>query len=190
MVFTEAHAHRVQLHYRPDLHQPCEGPREIRALRPHPHVRRTVFVSTCLLAGTTRQLVPAQGASATRVSGMAAAKPFDVVLFGATGFTGRFIARTLSRLAGRQRLRIAVAGRDAARLGRIADELVASGDAASRPGVIIADVARPESLEAMATQARAVISAVGPFRHYGAAVVRGASVGSRLKVASRVPRHI
>lgn len=52
----------------------------------------------------------------------------------------------------------AIAGRDPKKLDALAAELE------PKPGVIVADVAKPDTLAAMAQQAKVLINTVGPFR--------------------------
>lgn len=95
----------------------------------------------------------------------------DIVVFGATGFTGERICRYLYAQGLHERLRIAIAGRSRPRLLKVLPDV---GDGRERVAVIVADVGDDESLRAMAAAARVVINAVGPYRFYGAAVVRAA----------------
>ncbi|MFB8758288.1 saccharopine dehydrogenase family protein [Streptomyces nigra] len=89
-------------------------------------------------------------------------RPYDVVLFGATGFVGVLTAQYLATHAP-EGLRWAVAGRDKAKL----EALRASLPAGSGPGVLEADVADPASVRRLAEQARVVASTVGPYVRYG-----------------------
>jgi short subunit dehydrogenase-like uncharacterized protein len=86
-----------------------------------------------------------------------------VVLYGATGFTGRQAARYLGVHAPAG-LRFAVAGRR-----RDALEAVRAESGAA--GVIVADSADPAAVDAMVAQARVVASTAGPFARYGSHVV-------------------
>ncbi|WP_242344489.1 saccharopine dehydrogenase family protein [Anaeromyxobacter terrae] len=90
-------------------------------------------------------------------------KPYDVTLFGATGYTGRQAARYLSEHAP-PGLRWAVAGRSGARLELVEAEAHASG-------VVVADSAEPASIEAMVAGTRVLATTVGPFAHHGGPVV-------------------
>lgn len=90
----------------------------------------------------------------------------SVVVFGATGVTGRRVAAYLAERAGETGARWAVAGRDAAKLERVPGEI---GVAA--PETIVADVADPGSLAAMAARTRVVLNLVGPYTPYGEPVV-------------------
>ncbi|MFE5188997.1 saccharopine dehydrogenase family protein [Streptomyces sp. NPDC056628] len=89
-------------------------------------------------------------------------RPYDVVLFGATGFVGVLTAEYLAAHAP-EGLRWAVAGRGKAKL----EALRASLPEGSEPGVLEADVADPASLRRLAEQARVVASTVGPYVRYG-----------------------
>ncbi|HET9975976.1 MAG TPA: saccharopine dehydrogenase NADP-binding domain-containing protein [Burkholderiaceae bacterium] len=93
------------------------------------------------------------------------ARPFDVVLYGATGFVGRQTARYFATHAPAP-LRWAVAGRSQAKLDALRLRL---GEA--RPGVIVADAADAEALAALAAQARVVLSTAGPFARHGSELV-------------------
>jgi len=89
-------------------------------------------------------------------------RPFDIVLFGATGFTGKLTAAHLARHAGG--LRCAIAGRNRSKLEQLQQQL---GDVA----IIQADTDDAASLARMAEQARVVVSTVGPYARFGEAVV-------------------
>ncbi len=99
---------------------------------------------------------------------MPSERAFDVVVFGATGFTGGLVAEYLAR-SGARGARWAIAGRSETKLGRVRERCRAiSGQA---PEMLIADVADPESLRRMAAHAHVVLSTVGPFARYGEPVV-------------------
>ncbi|MEU3663235.1 saccharopine dehydrogenase NADP-binding domain-containing protein [Streptomyces sp. NPDC032940] len=93
-------------------------------------------------------------------------RPYDVVLFGATGFVGELTARYLAAHAP-EGLRWAIAGRDEMKLRRLAARLPEGTGA----GVLRADVSDPASLRALAEQARVVASTVGPYVRYGEGLV-------------------
>jgi short subunit dehydrogenase-like uncharacterized protein len=95
----------------------------------------------------------------------------DVVIFGASGFTGKFtIYEGVKLLRG---LRWGIAGRNKKKLEEV---LVEIGEKAnenlSKTPIIIADVDDHESLMAMAKQAKVLINCSGPFRLWGEQVVR------------------
>ncbi|MFB1481129.1 trans-acting enoyl reductase family protein [Corallococcus sp. RDP092CA] len=92
---------------------------------------------------------------------------FDILLWGATGFTGRLVAEYLARTQDTHRARWALAGRDKAKLDQVRSELVkARPDLAALP-VVLADAKDPASLDAMVARTRVIISTVGPYARYG-----------------------
>ena len=97
------------------------------------------------------------------------AREFDIVIYGATGYTGRLVAEYLSQhYAGRQDApKWAMAGRSEAKLREVRDLI---GAPASTP-LIVADADDPASLTAMAGRSRVVITTVGPYQLYGEPLV-------------------
>ncbi|MGV9886559.1 saccharopine dehydrogenase family protein [Streptomyces sp. NPDC003395] len=93
-------------------------------------------------------------------------RPYDLVLFGATGFVGTLTAEYLAAHAPDD-LRWAIAGRDTARLERLREGLPGG----ERIGVLRADVADASSLRALAEHARVVATTVGPYIRYGEQLV-------------------
>jgi len=93
-------------------------------------------------------------------------REFDVIVYGATGFTGRLVAEYLAQTYP-EGLRWAMAGRSAAKLAEVRG-------AVGVPGVVplvTADAADPTSLRAMCERAGVVISTVGPYQLYGSDLV-------------------
>src|SRR5450631_277035 len=93
-------------------------------------------------------------------------RDLDVVVFGATGVTGRQVAGYLAERAAETDLRWAPAARDAEKVKRTLGE---AGVSASE--TIVADVSDPGSLAAMASRARVVLNLVGPYTLYGRPVI-------------------
>ena len=95
-------------------------------------------------------------------------REFDIVLWGATGFTGRLVADYLVRnyLGGETGLRLALAGRNREKLEGIANDL-----GAPQLPILIGDSFDAESLNAIASKAEVLITTVGPYAKYGAEVV-------------------
>ncbi|KRD01420.1 MULTISPECIES: saccharopine dehydrogenase family protein [unclassified Streptomyces] len=91
-------------------------------------------------------------------------RPYDVVLFGATGFVGTLTAEYLAVHAPAG-LRWAIAGRDERKLERLRERLNVD------IGVLRADVADPASLRVLAEHARVVATTVGPYVRYGEELV-------------------
>jgi short subunit dehydrogenase-like uncharacterized protein len=94
----------------------------------------------------------------------------DIVLFGATGFTGALTAEYLARNAPRD-CRWALAGRNRAKLEAVRERLVAIDPALADLPLLHADVTEPESLRAVAESARVVITTVGPYIEHGEPLV-------------------
>ena len=90
--------------------------------------------------------------------------PFDLVLYGATGFTGRQASRYLGAHPDRSHLRWAIAGRSAARLEELALECRADA-------VLVADGTDAAAIGDVAGQARVVATTAGPFAKYGGALL-------------------
>ena len=91
-------------------------------------------------------------------------RAFDLIVWGATGFTGRLVAEAVARSAPTG-FAWAVAGRDRSRLEAVRDAV------APAAGVVVADVADPASLAALARSTRAVVTTVGPYARYGTPLV-------------------
>lgn len=97
-------------------------------------------------------------------------RPYDIVLFGATGFTGALTAEYLARHAPAQ-LRWALAGRNPAKLAAVRDRLVKIDPALAGLPLLTADVTDAESLRAVAESSRVLATTVGPYIHYGEPLV-------------------
>jgi short subunit dehydrogenase-like uncharacterized protein len=100
----------------------------------------------------------------------------NITVFGATGFTGKFIVEEIFRLLHEHKLpkafKWAIAGRSKDRLDNIASVLAEKYPKTTKPGVVIADVSKRESIDNMARTSQVIINAVGPFRFLGEYVVR------------------
>jgi short subunit dehydrogenase-like uncharacterized protein len=92
-----------------------------------------------------------------------AEREHDVVIFGATGFTGALTAEYLAANAGG--LRWALAGRNRAKLEALAQRLGVDVP------LLHADVTDERSLRSVAEAARVVITTVGPYITYGEPLV-------------------
>ncbi|HVW30297.1 MAG TPA: saccharopine dehydrogenase NADP-binding domain-containing protein [Polyangiaceae bacterium] len=97
-------------------------------------------------------------------------RPYDVVVFGATGFTGGKTAEYLARHAPKS-LKWAIAGRSAQKLAAVKARLSAI-EPALDVGVVEASSEDPASLARMASAARVVLTTVGPFIDYGEPLVK------------------
>jgi short subunit dehydrogenase-like uncharacterized protein len=90
--------------------------------------------------------------------------PFDLVVHGATGFTGRLVVEyLLRRYPAGSGLRWAMGGRNADKLAAVRDELGAPADTP----LVVTDTGNPASLQALMDQTRLVLTTVGPYQLYG-----------------------
>ena len=89
-------------------------------------------------------------------------REFDVVVYGATGFTGRLVAEYLNGQYGSD-VSWAMAGRSQEKLEAVRDEMGISKDVA----LIVANSDGPVSLAAMAKRTKAICTTVGPYQLYG-----------------------
>ncbi|MEY3062323.1 MAG: hypothetical protein RI994_1575, partial [Pseudomonadota bacterium] len=94
-------------------------------------------------------------------------KEFDIVVHGATGFTGRLIAEYLLTRSDTG-LTWAMGGRSLDKLQAVRDEI---GAPASTPLVVI-ESSDEASLKSLMSKTRLVISAVGPYQLYGNELVK------------------
>lgn len=93
---------------------------------------------------------------------------FDIIVYGASGYTGRLVAEHLARRYGvGGPVKWAMAGRSAAKLAQVRDEI----GAPKETPLITADADDPASLGAMVQRTKAVITTVGPYQLYGDALV-------------------
>ncbi|REE95391.1 saccharopine dehydrogenase family protein [Thermomonospora umbrina] len=94
----------------------------------------------------------------------------DLVLFGATGFTGGLTADHLAEHAP-PGTRWALAGRSMARLEAVRERLTGLNPACADLPLLHADAEDADSIRAVAESARVVISTVGPYLKYGEPLV-------------------
>ncbi|MBT9464290.1 saccharopine dehydrogenase NADP-binding domain-containing protein [Hydrogenophaga sp.] len=95
-------------------------------------------------------------------------KAFDIIVFGATGFTGRLVAEYLNNTCGVGRgVAWAMAGRSQAKLTQVRDAL---GISPSLP-LLVADANDLQALARLVAQARVVITTVGPYQKHGQPLV-------------------
>src|SRR5829696_7598669 len=99
--------------------------------------------------------------------------PSRIVVFGATGYTGRLTAERLVE----QGVRPLLAGRSESRLAELAERL---GGLEWR----VADVARPETVAALVGRGDVLLTTVGPFVRWGEPAVRAAIAAGAVYVDS------
>ncbi|WP_373473567.1 saccharopine dehydrogenase family protein [Sphingorhabdus lacus] len=87
-------------------------------------------------------------------------REFDIIVYGATGYTGRLVAEYL---IGKSGLKWAMAGRSADKLAEVRDLIGAPADTP----LVVADASDPATLDAMAKRANVILTTVGPYQLYG-----------------------
>jgi short subunit dehydrogenase-like uncharacterized protein len=97
-------------------------------------------------------------------------RPYDLVVFGATGFAGRLTAQYLAQAAP-PGCRWAIAGRNENKLAEVRDDLAVIDPALGDLSLLHADVADADSLRTLAEGTRVLITTVGPYVLYGEGLV-------------------
>lgn len=93
---------------------------------------------------------------------------FDIIVYGASGYTGRLVAEYLAQeYADDAGLRWAMAGRNQAKLAEVRDQIGAPADTP----LLVADTDDPASLDALVKRTRVIITTVGPYQLYGSPLV-------------------
>ncbi len=88
-------------------------------------------------------------------------REFDIIVYGATGYTGRLVAEYL--ISRPEAPRWAMAGRSLEKLQQVRDLIGAHPDTP----LVVADAADPASMDAMAKRAKVILTTVGPYQLYG-----------------------
>lgn len=94
-------------------------------------------------------------------------RTYDIIVFGATGFTGKLVAAYLAAQQ-EQPFRWAIAGRNVNKLQQVKAELGLGAEV----GLIAADSSDDASLTAMSKEARVILTTVGPYVKYGEPLVK------------------
>lgn len=92
-------------------------------------------------------------------------REFDIIVYGATGYTGRLVAEYLNTHYGSSpnAPKWAMAGRSADKLAAVRDEIGAPADTP----LVVANADDPADLEAMCARTKVVLTTVGPYQLYG-----------------------
>jgi short subunit dehydrogenase-like uncharacterized protein len=94
-------------------------------------------------------------------------REFDVIVFGATGFTGRLVAEYLTRHYGEgSDIKWAMAGRNKDKLEQVSSELRAPAGVQ----LLTADAADAATLKSLVSRAKVVLTTVGPYQLHGEAL--------------------
>jgi len=100
-------------------------------------------------------------------------REFDVIIYGASGFTGRLVAEYLQAEYTGSGLKWAMAGRNLEKLQTVAGEMGIAGDVA----MVSANSDDPASLAAMAARTKSIITTVGPYQLYGEPLLKACAEG-------------
>lgn len=96
-------------------------------------------------------------------------RELGIIVYGATGYTGRLVCEYLNQQYGvGGEVSWAMAGRSQAKLEQVRDEM---GIASAIP-LIVADAGNPDSVNTMVRRAQVIITTVGPYQLYGSDLVR------------------
>ncbi|KAF1376320.1 hypothetical protein PFLUV_G00210280 [Perca fluviatilis] len=113
------------------------------------------------------------------MAAVTSSRPYHIVIFGATGFTGQFVVEEVARCAaegpGGSSLKWAVAGRSRQRLEEVLKQAagrLSMPELKTDIEIIVADVSMEESLAIMCQQGLVILNCVGPYRFYGEPVVK------------------
>ena len=95
-------------------------------------------------------------------------RKFGVVVYGATGYTGRLVCEYLNNQYGvNGDVKWAMAGRSEKKLVQVRDEMGIPSDVP----FVIADAENPESVKQMVNSTQVVLTTVGPYQKYGSDLV-------------------
>ena len=94
-------------------------------------------------------------------------REFDVIVFGATGFTGRLVAEYLDSQYAGSDVKWAMAGRSEIKLRSVRSEMGIGDDVP----LVVADSSNAQSLADMAERTKVVLTTVGPYQLYGTELV-------------------
>ncbi|MDG2051518.1 MAG: saccharopine dehydrogenase NADP-binding domain-containing protein [Myxococcota bacterium] len=97
-------------------------------------------------------------------------REFDVIVWGATGFTGQLVAQHLCRRHGTTGdFRWALGGRNETKLKSVRDNL---GESAANLPLVLGESLDTESMASVAQKAKVICSTVGPYAKYGSPIVQ------------------
>lgn len=96
-------------------------------------------------------------------------RQYDIIVFGATGYTGKYTSEHIVQNLPID-LKWAIAGRSTSKLQTLANELKALNPDRTPPGIEESSL-DPSQLSALARKTRIFLNTVGPFAKYGTPVV-------------------
>lgn len=98
-------------------------------------------------------------------------REFDIVLFGATGFTGQLTANHLVRHHLEGGLKLALAGRDEKKLQRVRADVTKTNPLAASLPILVCDAHDEAALMKVASRTKVVLTTVGPYAKHGEKLV-------------------
>ncbi len=99
-------------------------------------------------------------------------REFDVIVFGASGYTGKLVAEYMSKEYGNdESIRWAIAGRNKDKLSSVKKDLNLN----ERISIIEVDSTNKDSLDSMTSSAKCILTTVGPYQLYGSSLVQSCS---------------
>lgn len=107
----------------------------------------------------------------------AKSREFDIVIFGATGFTGQLVAEYFAKNVPLSEISWAIAGRNLEKLIQVRAGLTLIDPTCQELAVLSADSANADSLLTMTKSTKVVLSTVGPYAEYGEPLVRACVEG-------------
>ncbi|XP_070580714.1 saccharopine dehydrogenase-like oxidoreductase [Ptychodera flava] len=100
-------------------------------------------------------------------------KKFDLVVFGASGFTGQFVVEEVARVTEDPNFKWAVAGRSESKMTAVLKQAeLRTGKSLDGIEVLIADVTDEDSMAALCKQTKLLLNCVGPYRFWGEQTVK------------------
>lgn len=102
-------------------------------------------------------------------------RAYDIVLFGATGFTGGLTAEYLAQHGPTKMLsgaRWAIAGRSRTKLAAVRDHLASLNPACAAMPLLVSEADDAAALAEIARSSKVIISTVGPYLKYGEPLVK------------------
>ena len=93
-------------------------------------------------------------------------REFEIIIWGASGFTGRLVAEYLFQKYNSKDLKWAIAGRDKDKLTSVRDIYLDKSIS-----ILIADSFDELSLNKITTRTKVICSTVGPYSKYGSLII-------------------
>ena len=92
-------------------------------------------------------------------------RPYDVVLYGASGFVGKQTMQYFAQYTRPEEVRWAIAGRNQQKLETVKEQIGVDVD------VLVADSSNQSAIDGIISQTRVLLNTAGPFAPYGNAIV-------------------